>query len=119
MARSVEPLVVGRVIGDVLDMFTPATEFTVHYGTKQVTNGCDIKPSAAADQPHLQILGPPVSSSLYTLVCNSFKKKIINFLTHSCCQWFNVQYCGNNMQVMVDPDAPSPSEPRLREWLHW
>lgn len=20
---------------------------------------------------------------------------------------------------MVDPDAPSPSEPRYREWLHW
>ncbi|OMO65020.1 Phosphatidylethanolamine-binding protein PEBP [Corchorus olitorius] len=53
MARSVEPLVVGRVIGDVLDMFTPAaTVFTAHYGSKQ---------------------------------------------------------------VMVDPDAPSPSEPRLRE----
>ncbi|XP_022721021.1 protein MOTHER of FT and TFL1-like [Durio zibethinus] len=88
MSRSVEPLIVGGVIGDVLDMFTPATEFTVHYGTKQVTNGCDIKPSAAADKPHLQILGPPLSSSLYTL-------------------------------VMVDPDAPNPSEPRLRELLHW
>nr|KJB57671.1 hypothetical protein B456_009G174600 [Gossypium raimondii] len=88
MARSVEPLVVGRVIGDVLDMFTPASEFIVRYGTKQVTNGCDIKPSAAADKPHVQILGHPFSSNLYTL-------------------------------VMVDPDAPSPSEPRLREWLHW
>ncbi|PPD82516.1 hypothetical protein GOBAR_DD20569 [Gossypium barbadense] len=94
MARSVEPLVVGRVIGDVLDMFTPASEFTVRYGTKQVTNGCDIKPSAAADKPHVQILGHPFSSNLYTLVFDSF-------------------------QVMVDPDAPSPSEPRLREWLHW
>ncbi|OMO76632.1 Phosphatidylethanolamine-binding protein PEBP [Corchorus capsularis] len=91
MARSVEPLVVGRVIGDVLDMFTPAaaTVFTAHYGSKQVTNGCDIKPSAASDKPHAQILGPPDNSTgLYTL-------------------------------VMVDPDAPSPSEPRLREWLHW
>ncbi|XVE87921.1 hypothetical protein DITRI_Ditri19aG0027200 [Diplodiscus trichospermus] len=88
MARSVEPLVVGRVIGDVLDMFIPSLEFTVHYGTKQVANGCDIKPSAAADKPHVQLLGPPDPSCLYTL-------------------------------VMVDPDAPSPSEPRLREWLHW
>ncbi|EOY28447.1 PEBP (phosphatidylethanolamine-binding protein) family protein isoform 3, partial [Theobroma cacao] len=70
---SVEPLVVGRVIGDVLDIFTPAAELTVHYSTKQVHNGCDIKPSSAADKPH----------------------------------------------VMVDPDAPTPSEPRLREWLHW
>ncbi|XP_021293890.1 protein MOTHER of FT and TFL1 homolog 1-like [Herrania umbratica] len=23
------------------------------------------------------------------------------------------------MQVMVDPDAPSPCGLRLREWLHW
>lgn len=23
------------------------------------------------------------------------------------------------LQVMVDPDAPSPSEPNLREYLHW
>jgi len=23
------------------------------------------------------------------------------------------------LQVMVDPDAPSPSNPNLREYLHW
>jgi hypothetical protein len=23
------------------------------------------------------------------------------------------------LQVMVDPDAPSPSDPNLREYLHW
>ncbi|KAL9856853.1 putative PEBP-like superfamily protein [Arabidopsis thaliana] len=23
------------------------------------------------------------------------------------------------MQVMTDPDAPSPSEPNMREWVHW
>lgn len=68
MARSVEPLVVGRVIGDVVDMFTPATEITVHYGTKQVANGCDIKPTASADKPSVQIHAPPASSNLYTLV---------------------------------------------------
>ncbi|KAJ0082970.1 hypothetical protein Patl1_10907 [Pistacia atlantica] len=57
-------------------------------GTKQVANGCDIKPSVAADKPHVRILAPRLSSSLYTL-------------------------------VMVDPDVPSPSEPKYREWLHW
>ncbi|XP_041026437.1 protein MOTHER of FT and TFL1-like [Juglans microcarpa x Juglans regia] len=89
MARSIEPLVVGKVIGDVVDMFTPAANFIVHYGSKQVANGCEIKPSAAADMPSVQILAPrPVSTNLYTL-------------------------------VMVDPDAPSPSEPTMREWLHW
>ncbi|GMY37205.1 protein MOTHER of FT and TFL1-like [Fagus crenata] len=88
MARSIEPLIVGKVIGDVLDMFTPAANFTVHYGSRQIANGCEIKPSLAVDRPNVQILGPRVSTNLYTL-------------------------------VMVDPDAPSPSEPALREWLHW
>lgn len=23
------------------------------------------------------------------------------------------------MQVLTDPDAPSPSEPSMREWVHW
>ncbi|KAL4278104.1 hypothetical protein GQ457_03G037280 [Hibiscus cannabinus] len=89
MARSVETLVVGGVIGDVLDMFTPASEFIVHYGSKQVTNGCDIKPSAAADK---------------TACPNSWPSTLFQFIYS---------------RVMVDPDAPSPSEPRLREWLHW
>ncbi|GMN50931.1 hypothetical protein TIFTF001_020090 [Ficus carica] len=68
MARSLEPLVVGKVIGDVVDMFSPAVEFTVRYGAKQVSNGCEIKPSATADHPKAQILGPPNPSNLYTLV---------------------------------------------------
>ncbi|KDP20872.1 hypothetical protein JCGZ_21343 [Jatropha curcas] len=88
MARSLEPLVVGKVIGEVLDMYNPVAEFTVHYGSKQVANGCEIKPSVAAQKPHVHILGSRLSSDLYTL-------------------------------VMVDPDAPSPSEPKWREWLLW
>lgn len=90
MARSVEPLVVGKVIGEVLDMFQPTTEFTVHYGAKRVSNGCDIKPSAAVERPNVKVFGSSskATPNLYTL-------------------------------VMVDPDAPSPSEPKLREWLHW
>lgn len=88
MSRSVEPLVVGKVIGDVLDAFSPVTEFSVHYGSKQVANGCEIKPSATVDKPAVKIPGARHANNLYTL-------------------------------VMVDPDAPSPSEPTLREWLHW
>ncbi|CAI0467856.1 unnamed protein product [Linum tenue] len=93
MARtSIEPLIVGKVIGDVLDPFHPLVELTVHYGSRKISNGCEIKPSAALQKPFVQILRDappaPISSVLYTL-------------------------------VMVDPDAPSPSEPRLREWLHW
>lgn len=80
MARSMEPLVVGRVIGDVVDMFTPATEMTVHYGTKQVANGCEIKPSASADKPSVQIHAPaPASSNLYTLVRTELSRQTFYF----------------------------------------
>ncbi|KAJ1379157.1 Phosphatidylethanolamine-binding, conserved site [Sesbania bispinosa] len=88
MGRSIGVLTVGKVIGDVIDPFAPAAEIIVLYGSKQVSNGCDIKPSLAAERPYVRILGASDSGSLYTL-------------------------------VMVDPDAPSPSEPTYREWLHW
>ncbi|EXB69116.1 hypothetical protein L484_017394 [Morus notabilis] len=86
MAASVDPLVVGRVIGDVVDMFIPTLSVSVYFGSKHVTNGCDIKPSIAISPPKVAISGH--SDELYTL-------------------------------VMTDPDAPSPSEPSMREWVHW
>ena len=51
MAVSVDPLVVGRVIGDVVDMFVPTVNMSVYFGSKHVTNGCDIKPSLAVSPP--------------------------------------------------------------------
>ncbi|KAF5957895.1 hypothetical protein HYC85_005120 [Camellia sinensis] len=83
MAASIDPLVVGRVIGDVVDMFVPSVTMNVYFGSKHVTNGCDIKPSIASNPPRVTISGHP--HQLYTL-------------------------------VMTDPDAPSPSEPSMREW---
>ncbi|CAN1284502.1 Protein MOTHER of FT and TFL1 [Linum perenne] len=69
MARSIEPLIVGKVIGDVIDFFNPTVELTVHYGSRKVSNGCEIKPSAAAQKPVVQVLhDAPFSSVLYTLV---------------------------------------------------
>lgn len=66
MATSVDPLVVGRVIGDVVDMFVPCVNMSVNYGAKHVNNGCDIKPSLAIDPPKVTISGS--SAELYTLV---------------------------------------------------
>ncbi|ESW32502.1 hypothetical protein PHAVU_002G327700 [Phaseolus vulgaris] len=86
MAASVDPLVVGRVIGDVVDMFVPSVNMSVYYGSKHVTSGCDIKPSIAVNPPKLTLTGK--KENLYTL-------------------------------IMTDPDAPSPSEPNMREWIHW
>ncbi|EEF47340.1 phosphatidylethanolamine-binding protein, putative [Ricinus communis] len=87
MPRIRDPLVVGGVIGDVLDPFTKSISLRVTYGTKEVNNGYDLKPSQVVHQPRVDIGGDDLRN-FYTL-------------------------------VMVDPDAPSPSDPNLREYLHW
>ncbi|URE48687.1 Phosphatidylethanolamine-binding protein [Musa troglodytarum] len=87
MSRERDPLAVGRVIGDVIDPFVRTTTLRVSYGSREVTNGREFKPSQVVNQPRVEVGGHDLRS-LYTL-------------------------------VMVDPDAPSPSEPNLREYLQW
>ncbi|KAL9351945.1 hypothetical protein Peur_054625 [Populus x canadensis] len=87
MPRDREPLSVGRVIGDVLDPFTRSISLRVNYNSREVNNGCELKPSHVVNQPRVDIGGEDLRT-FYTL-------------------------------VMVDPDAPSPSNPNLREYLHW
>ncbi|KZV37350.1 protein HEADING DATE 3A [Dorcoceras hygrometricum] len=87
MARGRDPLIVGRVIGDVLDPFTRSITLRVTYNNTDVTNGRDLRIAHVANQPRVEIGGDDLRT-FYTL-------------------------------VMVDPDAPSPSDPNLREYLHW
>ncbi|PWA54500.1 FT like protein [Artemisia annua] len=87
MPRERDPLVVGRVIGDVLDSFTRSINLSVSYNDREVSNGCELKPSKVVNQPRVEIGGDDMRA-FHTL-------------------------------VMVDPDAPSPSDPNLREYLHW
>ncbi|XP_021829492.1 protein HEADING DATE 3A-like [Prunus avium] len=87
MPRDRDPLVVGRVVGDVLDPFTRSVSLRVTYGMKEVNNGCELKPSQVVHQPRVDTGGDDLRT-FYTL-------------------------------VMVDPDAPSPSDPNLKEYLHW
>ncbi|KAK4396508.1 CEN-like protein 2 [Sesamum angolense] len=87
MARMSDPLIVGRVIGDVLDSFSPTSKIFVTYTNKQVFNGHEFYPSAVAMKPRVEIQGGDLRT-FYTL-------------------------------VMTDPDVPGPSDPYLREHLHW
>nr|BDG58481.1 flowering locus T-like protein 1 [Allium sativum] len=87
MARESDPLVVGRIVGDVIPPFTRSVPLRIIYPTKEVANGREFKPSQIIQQPRVEIGGGDLRT-FYTL-------------------------------VMVDPDAPSPSNPRLREYLHW
>lgn len=56
----------GRVIGDVVDLFMPSVAMSVRFGTKDLTNSCEIKPSVATAVPAVHIAGR--ASDLFTLV---------------------------------------------------
>ncbi|CAL1367141.1 unnamed protein product [Linum trigynum] len=84
-----DPLLVGRVIGDVIDSFNPSVKMKVTYNSTklQVFNGHELFPSAVTLKPKVEVLGGDLRS-FFTL-------------------------------VMTDPDVPGPSDPYLREHLHW
>ncbi|KAJ1388882.1 PEBP-like superfamily [Sesbania bispinosa] len=82
-----DPLVVGGVIGDVLNPFTTSIPLTVVINNREISNGCELKPSQVVNRPRVSVGGEDLRT-FYTL-------------------------------VMVDADAPSPSNPVLREYLHW
>lgn len=89
MSRATDPLVAGKVIGDVLDSFTQTLELIVQYDSQVIASGVELKPVEAKNKPCVEVTTQnPNPNNLYTL-------------------------------VMVDPDAPSPAQPTAREWLHW
>ncbi|CAI0401388.1 unnamed protein product [Linum tenue] len=67
-----------------------------YVNNREVYNGSELKPSQVANQPRVHIGGDDLRT-FYTLY----------------------SYHIYVLQVMVDPDAPSPSDPNLREYLHW
>ncbi|XP_068635436.1 CEN-like protein 1 [Aristolochia californica] len=88
MSRHREPLSVGRVVGDVVDYFSPTVTMRVTYNSnKQVCNGHELMPFVVKSKPRVEVGGDDMRTA-FTL-------------------------------IMTDPDAPSPSEPYLREYLHW
>nr|AGU12402.1 flowering locus T [Allium fistulosum] len=62
-----DPLVVGNVVGDVLDPFHKTASLRVIYNNKEVTNGCELKPSMVMHEPIIDI-GGNESRALYTIV---------------------------------------------------
>ncbi|KAL9413392.1 hypothetical protein AB3S75_041962 [Citrus x aurantiifolia] len=89
MAKMSDALVLGRVVGEVIDYFTPSVKMTVTYNSvkQQVYNGHEMFPSQVTEKPKVEVLGGDMRS-FFTL-------------------------------IMTDPDVPGPSDPYLREHLHW
>ncbi|KAL6641706.1 hypothetical protein ACP70R_019887 [Stipagrostis hirtigluma subsp. patula] len=90
MSMSRDPLVVGNIVGDIVDYFPASALLRLFYGNREMTCGSELRPSQVASEPtvHINGGGGRDGTPLYTL-------------------------------VMVDPDAPSPSNPSRREYLHW
>jgi hypothetical protein len=63
-----DPLILGRVIGDVIDYFTPTIKMTVTYNNKEIFNGYEVPfPSTVSTRPRIQIGGGDMRP-LFTLV---------------------------------------------------
>ncbi|XBI80285.1 hypothetical protein VPH35_089499 [Triticum aestivum] len=90
MSTSRNPLVVGNIVGEIIDPFDASAVLRLFYNNREMTSGSGLRPSQVAREPTVQITGSRGrnETALYTL-------------------------------VMVDPDAPSPSNPSKREYLHW
>lgn len=88
MPRERDPLVVGRVIGDVLDSFTKSINLTVSYNDREVSNGCELKPSQIMNQPRVDIGGDDLRAFhtlvrlLIVLSHSSFFLSVLTFRNH-------------------------------------
>lgn len=76
-----DPLLVGRVIGDVLDPFTRSISLRVTFNNREVNNGCELRPSQIINQPRVDIGGDDLRT-FYTLVILSLSLSLKLKLTH-------------------------------------
>jgi len=68
MARTTDPLSIGRVIGDVIDCFNPTVKMSVTYNSsQQVYNGHELFPSSVTLKPRVEVQGGDMRS-FFTLV---------------------------------------------------
>ncbi|KAE9448078.1 hypothetical protein C3L33_20028, partial [Rhododendron williamsianum] len=82
MPRDRDPLVVGRVVGDIVDPFTRSIALRVSYTSREVNNGCELKPSQVAIQPRVDIGGEDLRT-FFTLVSAPFLSSYISNVARS------------------------------------
>lgn len=81
MARMSDALLLGRVVGDVVDPFCPSVKMTITYNSmRQVYNGHELFPSAVTHRPKVEVDGGDLRS-FFTLVT----KIKTSFLSYFCC----------------------------------
>ncbi|KAL3680687.1 hypothetical protein R1sor_023643 [Riccia sorocarpa] len=63
-----DPLVVGGVIGDVLEDFIPSVQLTVRYPSRQIVNSCELKLPDVTEAPIVQVLDRTFPDAIFTLI---------------------------------------------------
>lgn len=86
-SRVIEPLIVGRVVGDVLDFFTPTIKMNVSYNKKQVFNGHELFPSSVSSKPRVEIHGGDLRT-FFTLVYTYVTITISSSIMCSLCIYY-------------------------------
>lgn len=66
----------GRVIGDVVDSYSPSIRMNVSFNGTRIINGTTLKPSLAVEAPNIVFQGNP--DNLYTLVFTFFRRLLRN-----------------------------------------
>lgn len=79
-----DPLVLGRVVGDVLNPFKRSVDLDVFFKLRKVNNGSEYKPSDIVSKPRVRIGGDDWSK-FYTLVSNLIKQTGQIDLYHMLC----------------------------------
>nr|AZL87178.1 terminal flower1-like b [Petunia x hybrida] len=68
MAKMSDPLVIGRVVGDVIDYFSPSVNMSVIYNSnKHVYNGHELFPSSVTSKPRVEVHGGDMRS-FFTMI---------------------------------------------------
>ena len=88
--------------------FNPTINLDVHFPTKSITNGTLVRVSEVKEAPTICISVPPSSSSssgkdddgASAPATTTLQQKLYTFM-------------------LIDPDAPTPDDPKFGYWRHW
>ncbi|KAG6419340.1 hypothetical protein SASPL_121558 [Salvia splendens] len=113
MQRDTNPLVLSRVIGDVIDPFTPTTDLRVYIDGRILCNGYRLRPSQIVSRPRVEIGGQDFRT-LHTLVLvdadspspgNPYNREYLHWLVIDIPGGMGPDF-GNEV---VEYEAPQPS----------
>lgn len=92
-----EPLVIGRVIGEVVDYFCPSVKMSVVYNNnKHVYNGHEFFPSSVTSKPRVEVHGGDLRSFFTLVYINLQHFQFTPSVCPNLCHTFSMIYSFRN-----------------------